>query len=144
MRGTASKATISLMRIQQSPRIPRNWNTLSWDSESAKTPWKAAICGLICCDSSALRSMARFVPFFEMDSYSLNVNYFWPWFSSYRICHWFKKRFFKTQKPFRKPRGGKMGAEFLGFRFSGNRLLGIFLLFITISSQILAGLLLTL
>ena len=31
-----------------------------------------------------------------------------------------------------------MGAEFLGFRFSGNRLLGIFLLFITISSQILA------
>lgn len=30
-----------------------------------------------------------------------------------------------------------MGAEFLGFRFSGNRLLGIFLLFITISSQIL-------
>ena len=37
-----------------------------------------------------------------------------------------------------------MGAEFLGFRFSGNRLLGIFLLFITISSQSLAGLLLTL
>ena len=33
-----------------------------------------------------------------------------------------------------------MGAEFLGFRFSGNRLLGIFLLFITLISKNLAGL----
>ena len=143
MRGTASKATTSLMRTQLKPRMPWKVKTFSWDSGSAKTPWKAAICGLICCDSSALRSMARFVPFLRW------IVTRWMWitsamFSSYRICHWFKKRFFKTQKPFRKPRGGKMGAEFLGFRFSGNRLLGIFLLFITISSQILAGLLLTL
>ena len=44
MRGTASKATISLMRIQLSPRIPRNWKTFSWDSGSAKTSCKAVIC----------------------------------------------------------------------------------------------------